>query len=137
MITVIPSGWMSESDLLRAATAVACGAGHPLAVELLCAADVRLVRVLDASNCELLASGAAGVVGGSRIVLGTAEQLRALDVEVEVGANVGVRGHAGVGEPSALCVASDGRFAGVILIQGGAEPSPIQSVAPETPPSSA
>lgn len=126
MITVIPSGWMSESDMLRAATAVACGAGHPWARALLGAADLRLVRVLDAANCELLADGAAGVVGGSRILLGSAEQLRALGVEA------GASACASVGEHNALCVASDGRFAGVILVQADAAPS-----APETPPLSA
>ncbi|MBL9140505.1 MAG: hypothetical protein JNK53_01445 [Phycisphaerae bacterium] len=111
MITVLPSGWMSESDLLRAATAVACGSGHPCAAGLLRAADVRMVRVLDAVNCERLADGsAAGVVAGSRVVVGSPEQLLHHGVDLS-----GVPPIAS--DERMLWVASDGRFAGIIAMQ--------------------
>lgn len=110
MITVLPAGWMSESDLLRAAAAVACGAGHPAARALLREADVRVVRVLDARNCERHSSGhAAGVVAGSRVVLGSPEQLLEQGVDLS-----GVPPIAS--DERMLWVASDGRFAGIIAL---------------------
>lgn len=111
MITVLPAGWMSESDLLRTATAVACGAGHAAAPVLLREADVRMVRVMDAVNCERLAEGdAAGVVAGSRVVVGTPERLIAQGVDLS-----GVPPIAS--DERMLWVASDGRFAGIIALE--------------------
>lgn len=110
MITVLPAGWMSESDLLRAATAVACGAGHASAPALLREADVRVVRVLDAVNCERLPDGdAAGIVAGSRVVVGTPEQL--LDHGVDLSGVPPI-----ASDERMLWVASDGRFAGIIAL---------------------
>lgn len=110
MVTVLPAGWMSESDLLRAATAVACGSGHPAAAPLLREADVRIVRVLDAANCERLAlGGCAGVVAGSRVVVGSPEQLLEQGVDLS-----GVPPIAS--DERMLWVSSDGRFAGIIAL---------------------
>lgn len=110
MVTILPAGWMSETDLLRAAAAVACGAGHPAAVMLLNEADVRVVRVVEALNCERLGGGgAAGVVAGSRVILGSPEQL------IELGVDLSGVPPMATGEDM-LWVASDGRFAGSLIL---------------------
>jgi cation transport ATPase len=111
VVTVLSLGWMSESDLLRAATAVACGAGHPGAAALLREADMRALRVVDAVNCELAAcGGVAGVVSGSRILVGGPEWLRSHGVALPaVGLSRLPEG--------ALLVASDGRLAGVLVVE--------------------
>lgn len=110
MLSVVTVGWMGESDLLRAAAAVACGCGHPAAEPLLREADARVLRVVDAVNCELFSSGAAGVVAGSRILLGSPEHLERQGVAL-------------VGLPpfevhdDMLFMAADGRFAGFVRVQ--------------------
>jgi cation transport ATPase len=108
----MPIGWMSESDLLRAAAAVACGAGHPGAGALLREADMRALRVVDAVNCERSAcGGAAGVVSGSRVLLGGPEWLLAHGVDLTALGAVGL-------PDGAAMVASDGRLAGVVVVDG-------------------
>ncbi|NBQ14383.1 MAG: hypothetical protein EBU31_07175 [Proteobacteria bacterium] len=107
MVTVLPVGWMSETDLLRSVASVACGSGHPVAHELLREADMRIVRVVDALNCELCPGGAAGVVAGSRVLVGSPEFLLEHGVDL-----------AGV-PPMQVCdgmffSAIDGRFAGIV-----------------------
>ncbi|MFO0963613.1 MAG: hypothetical protein U0625_12025 [Phycisphaerales bacterium] len=114
MVSVLPVGWMSESDLLRAATAVACGAGHPAAAALLRAADLRVVRVVDARNCERAPSGGAvGVVAGSRILLGDPDLL--LEHGVDLTGVPAMPVHDGM-----FFVASDGRFAGLVVLDEAA-----------------
>ena len=111
MVSVLSVGWMSESDLLRSAAAVACGCGHPAAEPLLRETDARVLRVVDALNCELAPGGAAGVVAGSRILLGSADHLESHGVAL-------------AGLPpfevhdDMLFVAADGRFAGVVRVHG-------------------
>lgn len=110
MVSLLPVGWMSESDLLRAATAVACGAGHPAAPELLRAADLRVVRLVEARNCERRpGGGAAGVVAGSRVLLGGPDYL--LDHGVDLS---GVPAMAVL--DNMFFVSSDGRFAGIVQL---------------------
>jgi cation transport ATPase len=110
MVTILPAGWMSESDLLRATAAVACGSGHPAAWLLLKAADVRVVQIVDAVNCERLSAfGAAGVVAGSRVVVGSPEQLLELGVDLSAVPPIASDEHM-------LWVASDGRFAGIVVL---------------------
>ena len=110
MVSVLPVGWMSESDLLRAVAAVACGAGHAMAPDLLREADVRVVRVVDGLNCERLpGGGVAGVVSGSRVVMGSPELL--LDHGVDLSAVPPMETHDGM-----FFVAVDGRFAGLLLL---------------------
>lgn len=109
MVSVLTVGWMSESDVLRSAAAVACGCGHPAAEHLLREADARVLVVVDALNCELLASGGAGVVAGSRILLGSPDHLERHGVVLE-------------GLPpfevldDMLFVAADGRLAGLVQV---------------------
>jgi cation transport ATPase len=109
VITVLPVGWMSENDLLRAVSAVACGSGHPAAEELLREADVRVIRVVDAVNCERVGAGAVGVVAGSRVLMGSPEFL--LEHEVELSPIVPMAVSDGM-----FLVAIDGRFAGMMLM---------------------
>lgn len=105
-VQVQPIGWMSEADLLRAATAVACSAGHPAAHALLAEADLRMVAVVDAVNCERSScGGVAGVVSGSRIVAGGPEWLLGQGVDLSRAAAVPQR-------DGWIWVAADGRFAG-------------------------
>ena len=111
VITVLPVGWMSENDLLRAVAAVACGSGHPAAEELLREADVRVIRVVDAVNCESTGASAVGVVAGSRVLLGSPEFL--IEHGVDLSPVVPTEASDGM-----LLVAIDGRFAGVILMDG-------------------
>ena len=107
----MPIGWMSESDLLRAAAAVACGAGHPGAEALLREADLRALRVVDAVNCERSAcGGAAGVVSGSRILVGGPEWMLAHGVDLSALGAVAL-------PDGAVMVASGGRLAGVVLVE--------------------
>jgi cation transport ATPase len=111
VVTVLSLGWMSESDLLRAAAAVACGAGHAGAEALLREADMRALRLVDAVNCELAAcGGVAGVVSGSRILVGGQAWLRTHGVALPA---VGLSGL----PDGALLVASDGRLAGVLVVE--------------------
>jgi len=109
VITVLPVGWMSENDLLRAVAAVACGSGHPAAEELLREADVRVIRVVDAVNCECVGVGAVGVVAGSRVLLGSPEFLLEHGVELSPIAPMAV-------SDVMFLVAIDGRFAGMMLM---------------------
>ncbi len=109
MASVLSVGWMSESDLLRGAAAVACGCGHPAAEELLRESDLRVVRVVDALNCEQRAGGAAGVVAGSRVLLGSPDFL--MDHGVDLGGLPPI-----AVDDSMLFLASDGRFAGVVCL---------------------
>ncbi len=112
MVSVLPVGWMSESDLLRGVTAVACGAGHPVASLLLREADMRVVRVVDGLNCERLPTGgAAGVVAGSRFLVGSPEVL--LDHGVDLSAVPPMETN-----DAMFFVAVDGRFAGLVLLEG-------------------
>ena len=111
VITVVPVGWMSENDLLRAVAAVSCGSGHPAAGELLREADLRVIRVVDAVNCESAGASAVGVVAGSRVLLGTPEFLS--EHGVDLSPVVPTEASDGV-----LLVAIDGRFAGAILMDG-------------------
>ena len=102
---------MSESDLLRGAAAVACGAGHPGSAALLREADVRALRVVDAVNCERsTCGGVAGVVSGSRILVGDPQWLRSHGVSLPA---------AGLSRlpEGAILVASDGRLAGVLVVE--------------------
>lgn len=111
MVTILPSGWMSEVDLLRASAAVACGSGHPAAWPLMREADVRAVQIVNAVNCERLnEGGAAGTVAGSRVVVGTPEQLLELGVDLSAVPPIAA-------DERMLWVASDGRFAGVVLLK--------------------
>ncbi len=112
MLNVRPVDWMGESDLLRAAAAVACGAGHPAAAALLREADARIVSVVEARNCERSAcGGVAGVVSGSRILLGGPEWLLSHGVDLaEAGAEAWSDG--------TLYLATDGRYAGTIAFGG-------------------
>ncbi len=112
VITVLPVGWMSENDLLRAVAAVACGSGHPAAEELLREADVRVIRVVDAVNCERVGAAAVGVVAGSRVLLGSPEFL--LEHGVELSPIVPMAVSDGM-----FLVAIDGRFAGMMLMDDG------------------
>ena len=112
MVNVLTAGWMSESDLLRSAAAVACGCGHPSAEELLREADVRIVRVVDAVNCERRADGAAGVVSGSRVLLGSPEFLLGQGVDLSSVPPMPVA-------DGMLFAAVDGRFAGVVQVDFG------------------
>jgi cation transport ATPase len=97
---------MSEADLLRAATAVACAAGHPAARALLAEADVRMVGVVDAVNGERSpCGGVAGVMSGSRIVAGGPEWLLAQGVDLS-------RAGAAPQHDGWMWIAADGRFAG-------------------------
>ncbi len=101
---------MSESDLLRAATAVVCGCGHPASWTLMRTADLRVVQVVQALNCERLPSGgAAGVVAGSRVLLGTPEDL--LDHGVDLSGVPPIPS-----DEHMLWVAVDGRFAGIVQL---------------------
>ena len=109
VITVLPVGWMSENDLLRAVAAVACGSGHPAAEELLRAADVRVIRMVDAVNCERVGAAAVGVVAGSRVLMGSPEFL--LEHGVELSPIVPMAVSDGM-----FLVAIDGRFAGMMLM---------------------
>lgn len=112
VVTVLPVGWMSESDLLRSAAAVACGCGHPSAEELLREADMRIVRVVDAVNCERRPEGASGVVSGSRVLLGSPEFLLGQGVDLS---SVPPMPFA----DGMLLAAVDGRFAGVLQMECG------------------
>lgn len=109
MVTVLPVGWMSESDLLRSAAAVACGCGHPSAEALLREADVRIVRIVDAVNCERRPEGAAGVVSGSRVLLGSPEFLLGNGVDLSSVPPMPVA-------DGMLFAAVDGRFAGLVRL---------------------
>jgi cation transport ATPase len=110
VVTVLPVDWMGESDLLRAATAVACGAGHPVAGALLREADARIVSVVEARNCERSpCGGAAGVVSGSRILLGGPEWLLSHGIDLTEAGAVPLR-------DGVLFVSTDGRFAGTIAV---------------------
>jgi cation transport ATPase len=111
VVTLLPVGWMSETDLLRSVTAVACGCGHPSAEALLREADVRIVHVVDALNCERTGAGAAGVVSGSRVLLGAPEFL--LDHGVDLSALPPIELLDGM-----LFAAVDGRFAGIVTVGG-------------------
>ena len=102
---------MSETDLLRSVTAVACGCGHPAAVALLRESDVRVVHVVDALNCERAAAGAAGVVAGSRVLLGAPEFLLEHGVDLAGVPPLEVR-------DGMLFAAVDGRFAGIVALAG-------------------
>ena len=110
MVSVSTVGWMGENDLLRAAAAVACGCGHPAAEALLREADARVVRVVEALNCERRHDGAAGVVAGSRIIMGSPEYL--LDHEVDLSAVPPMET-----DWSMFFVAADGRFAGIVRVE--------------------
>jgi Cd2+/Zn2+-exporting ATPase len=101
---------MSEGDLLRAATAVAGGSGHPAAEELFREASARSVRLVPAVNCDRPGGGAAGVVAGSRVLLGSPEFL--LDQCVDLSAAPPMET-----DWTTLFVAVDGRFAGVVRVE--------------------
>jgi hypothetical protein len=69
-----------------------------------------VVQLVDALNCERLAvDGAAGVVAGSRVVVGSPEQLLALGVDLSGVPPIHSDEHM-------LWVASDGRFAGILVL---------------------
>ena len=76
---------------------------------LLREADCRVVRVVDALNCERRADGAAGVVAGSRILLGSPEYLLDHDVDLSGIPPMEI-------DWSMLLVAADGRFAGIVRV---------------------
>lgn len=111
VITVLTVGWMSENDLLRAVVAVACGSEHPAAEDLLREAGVRVIRVVDAVNCERAGVGAVGVVAGSRVLLGSPEFLLEHGVDLSPVAPLAA-------SDDMLLAAIDGRFAGMVLMGG-------------------
>ena len=112
MASLLTVGWMSESDLLRAAAAVACASGHPAAEELLRESDVRVVRVVDALNCERRAGGAAGVVAGSMVLVGSPDLLVDHGVDLAGLPPIAV-------DDSMRFVSCDGRFAGIVCLSAG------------------
>lgn len=109
VVSVNTVGWLSETDLLRAATAVACGSGHPAARALLRESDIRVVHVVEALNCERLPDGSAGVVAGSRVLLGGPELLLEQGIDLSGLPPIAVDG-------AMLFAAIDGRFAGVLQL---------------------
>lgn len=110
MVSVHPAAWLSEVDLLRAASAVAGGAGHPAAEELFREASARGIRAVPARNCDRFGGGAAGVVAGSRVLLGSPELL--LEQGVDLSAVPPMET-----DWTTLFVAVDGRFAGVVRVE--------------------
>lgn len=110
MVSLHPAAWMSEGDLLRAAAAVAGGAGHPAAEELFRESVSRGVRAVPALNCDRSGGGVAGVVAGSRVLLGSPELLLEHGVDLSSVPPMET-------DWTTLFVAADGRFAGVVRVE--------------------
>jgi len=115
---------LEEGDVLRLAAGVAQQSDHPLARAVVAAARARKIRPPLAREVESVAGGGTrGVVGSSRVGVGSAEFVGAGDA---FGAEVAAAQESGA---SVVLVAVDGRVAGLITARDPVRPGTTEALA--------
>jgi P-type Cu+ transporter len=120
-IRVLAENSFSADPLLSIAASLERLSEHPLARAIVSAAEEKGLRISAASEFRSVSGrGVEGLVSGKRVVVGTASFLREQGIEI-----VAERGAADQQRSSAttpVCVAVDGRLAGVILLSDRVKP---------------
>ena len=112
---VIPLGSIGRERLLALAAALERSAQHPLAEAIVEAAEAAGAPYLEASEVDSVAGqGVRGRVAGHRVALGNAAMMQALDIPL--GDHAHQANALGDSGKTAIFVAVDGAFAGVIAV---------------------
>jgi Cu+-exporting ATPase len=125
LTAIRPSPGQDENELLRLAASLERGSEHPLAEAIVRAAKARNLALTEAQDFDSpVGKGVMGTVDGKRLLLGNprflAEQgidTSAMEAEAEALRRDGA---------TAICVAADGRLAGILGIS-----DPVKSTTPE------
>ncbi|WP_027166064.1 heavy metal translocating P-type ATPase [Mesorhizobium sp. WSM3224] len=110
---VVAAGGIDENELLGLAAALEKGSEHPLAEAIVEGAAGRGLKLADAVDFEAVTGkGVSGTVSGRKVALGNAAMMTDLGVETSA-ANAGALQADG---KTAMFVAVDGRFAGIVAV---------------------
>jgi Cu+-exporting ATPase len=118
---VIPTGELSETDLLRLVAGAERGSEHPVGRAILRAATVRQIGVPDPSAFDAFPGfGVEAVVGGRRVLLGNGELMRERGVELG-DATMRAEVFAAEGK-TAMFAAIDGTLVGILAVADAIKP---------------
>ena len=122
---IVPTGEISEADLLRLVASVERASEHPLALAILAAAEKRSLSLSPVSDFDSpTGKGATGIVEGRKIVLGNAKFLNEQGIDtapLAIAADDLRRDGA-----TAIFAGIDGKVAGIIAIA-----DPVKASTPE------
>ena len=122
LVSVEPSAGFSEAELLLLAASVERASEHPLAAAILAGAQERSVRVDEARDFQSIpGQGAVGTVGGRRVVVGNAQLLA--EMRIDVGGLLERAETLRRDGQTAIFVAVDGKPAGVLGVADRIKPS--------------
>jgi len=83
LTAVLPTGDLSEDDVLRLAACLERGSEHPLADAIVKGAETRDIKLQDAEKFEAITGkGVRGLVDGKAVALGNSRLLEDMDVQV-------------------------------------------------------
>jgi Cu+-exporting ATPase len=112
---IVAAEGFDRVEVVRLAASVERASEHPLATAIVAAAEVRRITTLPVSNFDSpTGKGALGVVKGHKVVLGNANFLNELGVDVSKGAEEAERLRQD--GATVIFVGIDGRFAGTLAI---------------------
>jgi Cu+-exporting ATPase len=128
VVAVIPTGQISEDELLRLAASVERGSEHPLAAAIVEAAEGRSLRLTAATDFDSRTGrGVVAKVGGKRVALGNLKLIEELGI-----ASGGVRDRAETlrkeGQ-TAMFVAVDQVIAGLVAVADPIKSSTAEAIA--------
>jgi len=122
VVAIVAAPGQSEADILALAASLERSSEHPLASAIVTAARERSLPLADASEfLSVTGKGVAGMVDGRAMVLGNAALM--LERGVDLGALSAAADEQRRTGATALFVAIDGRFAGVVAIADPVKPS--------------
>ena len=118
---IVPADGFSEEDVLKAAAACEAGSTHLIAASIMREVDVRGIKASGAESVEELSGkGIKATVDGNVILCGNAKLLNSNLVIVPHGA--------GTDGGTAVLIAIDGNFAGVIYIADTVKPDAADAI---------
>jgi Cu+-exporting ATPase len=119
LVRIQPAEGFNEDEVLSLATGLERGSEHPLAAAIVNGAQERGLNLMRAAEFRsVTGKGIEGVVGGRRVVLGSAAMLRDAGVAFDARSDLGAE--------STVLVAVDGRYAGLLGIS-----DPIRATTPD------
>ncbi len=124
LITIRPSGGISEATLLQLAASLERSSEHPLAAAIMNGAEKRGLEFLSVSDFEsVTGQGITGVVDGRRVAVGNARLMQSLQVEPsDDGEALRTEGQ------TVMQVAIDGRSAGLLGVADPIKPSTAEAI---------
>jgi Cu+-exporting ATPase len=127
LVSVVPVGGTTESDLLSVAASIEQGSEHPLAAAILAGAKDRNVTIKPATAfASVTGKGVTGIVEARRVLFGNAELLKDAGVEIAPLALEADRLR-GNGQTVMFC-AADGRLLGLVGVADPLKPSTLEAI---------